>query len=259
MRRRMMEKLLGQLLVEMGSLLVHVHSVRQRRAKDIRREDDSQNNVEEKSTIFSTSVNYDLVDKRALIEEIPKEIREVEVDSSPNPSQCSYSCTSKSVKFEFCNGSYEGSEKFNFGGSEIGTSEDSEDEEEAREAGNKAVEWTADDQKNLMDLGISEIERNKRLESLIARRKARKLFSLQVRRTLMNMGSNNPAGQIAHIAIPKNNPPFPNNIGQFSPGPGSATEEGRNPLPPLRSFGLGGGVGGVVWGWGVGWNFFFFF
>ncbi|KAL2488651.1 uncharacterized protein Fot_41943 [Forsythia ovata] len=214
-----------------GKSLVHVHSVRQRRAKDMRREDDSQNNVEEKSTIFSTSVNYDLVDKRALIEEIPKEIREVEVDSSPNPSQCSYSYTSKSLKLEFYNGSYEGSEKFNFGGSEIGTSEDSEDEEEAREAGNKAVEWTAADQKNLMDLGISEIERNKRLESLIARRKARKLFSLQVRRTLMNMGSNNPAGQIAHIAIPKNNPLFPNNIGQFSPGPGSAPSV----LVPMRN------------------------
>ncbi|XP_022853793.1 uncharacterized protein LOC111375226 isoform X2 [Olea europaea var. sylvestris] len=108
-----------------------------------------------------------IVDK----EECPKEIWEVEVDSS----------SSKSLKPEFINGSYE-----------IGTSEDSEDEKGAGEAGNKAMEWTTDDQKNLMDLGTPEIERNKRLESLIARQKARKLFSLQVRRTLRNMGSKIP-------------------------------------------------------------------
>ncbi|XP_022998538.1 uncharacterized protein LOC111493143 isoform X2 [Cucurbita maxima] len=51
-----------------------------------------------------------------------------------------------------------------------------EDEEEAQEDRNKAVEWTEDDQKNLMDLGLSEIERNRRLESLIAKRRARKLY-----------------------------------------------------------------------------------
>ncbi|KAK7305360.1 hypothetical protein VNO77_43265 [Canavalia gladiata] len=57
---------------------------------------------------------------------------------------------------------------------------DEEDEEEAREERNKAIEWTEDDQKNLMNLGISEIERNKRLENLIARRKARKLIKSQL-------------------------------------------------------------------------------
>ena len=51
-----------------------------------------------------------------------------------------------------------------------------EDEEEAQEDRDKAVEWTEDDQKNLMDLGLSEIERNRRLESLIAKRRARKLY-----------------------------------------------------------------------------------
>ncbi|CAA2953627.1 Hypothetical predicted protein [Olea europaea subsp. europaea] len=221
----------GTIVGRNGKSLVHVCSVRRRRAKDIRREDDnSQNNVDEKSTIFSMNVNYDLVDKHALVEEYPKEIREVEVDSSSNPSQCSYLCTSKSPKSKFGNGSYGRSKKFNFGRIEIGNLEDSEDEEEAREAGNKAVEWIVDDQKNLMDLGISEIERNKRLESLIARRKARKLFSLQVRRTLRNMSSNDPAGQIAHITIPKNNL-LRNNIGQFSPGPGSAPSV----LIPMRN------------------------
>ncbi|XP_029126813.1 uncharacterized protein LOC109800890 isoform X2 [Cajanus cajan] len=53
---------------------------------------------------------------------------------------------------------------------------DEEDGEEAREDRNKVIGWTEDDQKNLMYLGISEMERNKRLESLIARRKEKKLF-----------------------------------------------------------------------------------
>ncbi|XWS28723.1 hypothetical protein CRYUN_Cryun25bG0095700 [Craigia yunnanensis] len=57
-----------------------------------------------------------------------------------------------------------------------------EEDEEMHEDGNKAVEWTEDDQKNLMDLGFSELERHKRLESLIAKRRAKKLFKWQLRK-----------------------------------------------------------------------------
>ncbi|CAN0910681.1 hypothetical protein LINGRAPRIM_LOCUS1599 [Linum grandiflorum] len=53
-------------------------------------------------------------------------------------------------------------------GEESGSSEDDK----------AAVEWNEDDQKNLMDLGISEMERNKRLESLIARRRSRKFYKM---------------------------------------------------------------------------------
>ncbi|CAB4282310.1 unnamed protein product [Prunus armeniaca] len=79
------------------------------------------------------------------------------------------------------------------------------DEGTAQEDGNKAVQWTDDDQKNLMDLGFSEIERNKRLESLIARRRARKLFKIQVEKGLIDLDTIIP-GQIAPIFIAKNNP-----------------------------------------------------
>ncbi|KHN13935.1 hypothetical protein glysoja_047794 [Glycine soja] len=57
---------------------------------------------------------------------------------------------------------------------------DDEDGEETQEESNKAIEWTEDDQKNLMYLGNSEMERNRRLENLIARRRAKKLFKGQV-------------------------------------------------------------------------------
>ncbi|KAK8550847.1 hypothetical protein V6N13_119351 [Hibiscus sabdariffa] len=66
---------------------------------------------------------------------------------------------------------------------------------------NKAVEWTKEDEKNLMDLGT---ERNKRLESLMAKRRARKLFKMAVEKSLKDKGIN-PQSQIAPILIVKNN------------------------------------------------------
>ncbi|RDX75593.1 hypothetical protein CR513_44509, partial [Mucuna pruriens] len=77
--------------------------------------------------------------------------------------------------------------------------EDGDEEEEAQEDRNKAIEWTEDDQKNLTYLGISEMERNKRLESLIARRKAKKLIKVQLEKGLAD---NKP---IAPVLIKRNN------------------------------------------------------
>ncbi|GAB4860041.1 hypothetical protein Ancab_011519 [Ancistrocladus abbreviatus] len=68
--------------------------------------------------------------------------------------------------------------------------QEDDDEDEPQEEMNKAVQWTEDDQRNLIDLGSSEIERNKRLESLIAKRRARKLLSMQPRRNLMDFNDN---------------------------------------------------------------------
>ncbi|KAM7258507.1 hypothetical protein ACFE04_014248 [Oxalis oulophora] len=88
----------------------------------------------------------------------------------------------------------------------IDSSEGEDDEEdETQEDGSKAVEWNEDDQKNLMDLGDSEIERNKRLESLIARRRARKLFKMQAEKILKH-GENVPLTQVAPIFVARTNP-----------------------------------------------------
>jgi hypothetical protein len=99
--------------------------------------------------------------------------------------------------------------KFDTGGIELEGDNmeeaDDDEEEEAQEDGNNALEWTEDDQKNLTDLGLSELERNKRLESLIAKRRARKLFRMQVEKGLIDLDSN-PPGQIAPIFVAKNNP-----------------------------------------------------
>ncbi|WZY92926.1 hypothetical protein YC2023_065255 [Brassica napus] len=65
--------------------------------------------------------------------------------------------------------------------------EEEEEEEEEKETNTVIVAWTEDDQKNLMDLGTSDIERNKRLENLMTRRRSRRLFLLAAERSLMDM------------------------------------------------------------------------
>ncbi|KAG2327537.1 hypothetical protein Bca52824_010265 [Brassica carinata] len=65
--------------------------------------------------------------------------------------------------------------------------EEDDEEEEEKETNTVIVAWTEDDQKNLMDLGTSEIERNKRLENLITRRRSRRLFLLAAEGSLMDM------------------------------------------------------------------------
>ena len=72
---------------------------------------------------------------------------------------------------------------------EIEKMEDDEDEEDSKDDVKNAIEWTENDQKNLMDLGNSEMERNKRLESLIARRRARKLLKMQAEKGLIDKKS----------------------------------------------------------------------
>jgi hypothetical protein len=60
----------------------------------------------------------------------------------------------------------------------------------------KAVAWTADDQKNILKIGCLEIERNQRLESLIARRRARNYSD----RNLMDFGSSDSLPSIEELS-----------------------------------------------------------
>ncbi|KAF5751392.1 hypothetical protein HS088_TW02G00406 [Tripterygium wilfordii] len=107
------------------------------------------------------------------------------------------------------NGYDEQSEKYYGNGASelvVSSSEGEEDEEEAREDGNnKAVEWTEDDEKNLMNLGDSELERNKRLESLLAKRRSINLYRMHAKKNLIDMDSV-PVTQVAPVLISRNNP-----------------------------------------------------
>ncbi|KAL1126495.1 hypothetical protein V6Z11_A13G115700 [Gossypium hirsutum] len=81
-----------------------------------------------------------------------------------------------------------------------GAKEDKEDESKS------AIKWTEDDQKNLMDLGTSELERNQRLDNLIARRRARKNMRLMIEKNLMDVNSANIPLNITPISTTRHNP-----------------------------------------------------
>lgn len=137
-----------------------------------RRTDISRNAREENTMVFSSSPDNDLICRISIVEENRKGIREMK----GNP--------------EF--------------------SDEEAEEEDEEENGNKAVEWTEDDEKNLIDLGTSEIERNKRLESLIAKRRARQLLRMQAEKNLIDLDCNNlPCqNQIAPIVVSTRINPF---------------------------------------------------
>ncbi|KAK1291384.1 hypothetical protein QJS10_CPB17g01614 [Acorus calamus] len=79
------------------------------------------------------------------------------------------------------------------GSSQDEVSDDGNDEESREVSQNQSkedetkrvVKWTEDDEKNVMDLGTSELERNRRLENLIAKRRARK----ELERNLIDLGA----------------------------------------------------------------------
>ncbi|KAE8664727.1 Far1-related sequence 3 [Hibiscus syriacus] len=127
-----------------------------------------------------------------------------------------------------------------------GEEDSDEDEGEGEKEGEKgdkedesksAIKWTEDDQKNLMDLGTSELERNQRLHNLIARRRARKGMGLMIERSLIDLESADIPLNITPISVARRNPfEFPHDsyddLG-LPPMPGSAPtifQPRRNPF-----------------------------
>lgn len=94
--------------------------------------------------------------------------------------------------------------------------EDEEAQEEKDDGMEAAVKWTEDDQKNVMDLGSSELERNRRLESLIAKRRARKNLAFLMERNLIDLDASDTflsrddlsrfRVQVPPISAPRRNP-----------------------------------------------------
>ncbi|KAB5512281.1 hypothetical protein DKX38_029309 [Salix brachista] len=100
--------------------------------------------------------------------------------------------------------------------------EDNGNEEEAQgskeDESKSAIKWTDDDQKNLMDLGTLELERNLRLESLIRRRRARRNMRLMVEKNLIDLDAADLPINVPSISTARQNPfDFP-----YDDVPGSA-------------------------------------
>ncbi|KAF3439546.1 hypothetical protein FNV43_RR17824 [Rhamnella rubrinervis] len=172
---------------------------RRRNFKDKNRQWDAQAGKENKGMVpSSTTPNDNSIHKTAVIDRNQK----VDVEEKESSKEHGQSSVSGALVTDL---SGEKTHKNCGGGDVLETEhlEDGEDdeEEETQEDGNNAMEWTEDDEKNLMDLGLSEIERNKRLESLISKRRARKIFKMQVEKAFHHLDSS--TCQIAPLIIAK--------------------------------------------------------
>ncbi|XP_021891758.1 uncharacterized protein LOC110810032 isoform X3 [Carica papaya] len=215
-----------------------------RKVEEMSTDWDPQEGEERKDKVILTTLYNDLLGRKPVFEESPKAIEMENENSSFGPGLVSSdggedgmvldSENSKPDMVSF-DGPVELSEKLTSGGgeTEVESLGEDDDEEDVHEDGNKAVEWTEDDQKNLMDLGISELERNRRLENLIARRRARKLFKLTAEKSLIDMDTV-PSGQILPILVTRSNPfDAPDNPDDCLQTPGSAPPillPARNPF-----------------------------
>ncbi|KDP39617.1 hypothetical protein JCGZ_02637 [Jatropha curcas] len=109
---------------------------------------------------------------------------------------------------------------------EDGDDNDNEEEEEEAQGGKEdesksAIKWTEDDQKNLMDLGTSELERNLRLESLIARRRARRNLRSVTEKNLIDLDATDLPINVPPILTTRRNP-FDLPYDSYDNVPGSA-------------------------------------
>ncbi|KAI3787090.1 hypothetical protein L1987_41294 [Smallanthus sonchifolius] len=116
---------------------------------------------------------------------------------------------------------------------EVGDGEDEDKEskhDDKEDDTRSAITWTEDDQKNLMNLGTSELERNRRLENLIARRRARKTMRMQAEKNLIDLESADLPWNIPPISTSRNNP-FDYDSNDNIPGSApSVLSKRRNPF-----------------------------
>ncbi|KAJ6303052.1 hypothetical protein OIU77_017015 [Salix suchowensis] len=193
---------------ERGISSIESRRLLQKNASKNNDESDANAVKEEKNMVSSMISNDKLIGRTALAEEKPKTIMEERESCALNSEESSSDNVSIGENISELgqapnpddvsgDGSNEQPRKLQAGGeveperssseaddddeeeeSEKGGDDDEEEEEESEKGGENAVQWTDYDQKNVMELGNSEIERNRRLEILIARRKARRSFKM---------------------------------------------------------------------------------
>ncbi|XP_041026532.1 uncharacterized protein LOC121266782 isoform X2 [Juglans microcarpa x Juglans regia] len=132
----------------------------------------------------------------------------------PQPAHMSHDDESDAASEHSCktnDASVESDEESEIHGDEEDGVDVNEDDEEEAQGGKEdesksAIKWTEDDQKNLMDLGTSELERNQRLENLIARRRARKNVRLMAEKNLIDLDGTDLFFNVPPISTARQNP-----------------------------------------------------
>uniref|UniRef100_M4CD34 Uncharacterized protein n=1 Tax=Brassica campestris TaxID=3711 RepID=M4CD34_BRACM len=91
-------------------------------------------------------------------------------------------------------------------GEEDDNKKEEEEEEKKEDEIKSPIKWTEADQKNVMDLGSLELERNQRLESLIARRRARNNMRMVAERNLNDFDCADVPFNMPPISTARQNP-----------------------------------------------------
>ncbi|KAF3566191.1 hypothetical protein DY000_02018694 [Brassica cretica] len=91
-------------------------------------------------------------------------------------------------------------------GEEDDNKKEEEEEEKKEDESKSPIKWTEADQKNVMDLGSLELERNQRLESLIARRRARNNMRMVAERNLIDFDCADVPFNMPPISTARHNP-----------------------------------------------------
>ncbi|CAF2342959.1 unnamed protein product [Brassica napus] len=91
-------------------------------------------------------------------------------------------------------------------GEEDDNKKEEEEEEKKEDEIKSPIKWTEADQKNVMDLGSLELERNQRLESLIARRRARNNMRMVAERNLIDFDCADVPFNMPPISTARHNP-----------------------------------------------------
>ncbi|CAI9301275.1 unnamed protein product [Lactuca saligna] len=179
----------------------------------------SDTDFEDNDDIFSKSLSELLAEKSSLFEKKPTNIGEVNVESIVGRHECSSSYDYRKYGNHVNDDDHKNEVK---GGCWDFSADEGDDPQD------KTVRWAEDDQKNVMDLGLLETERNKRLEGLMQRRRSKKNLGFQDKDATTE---NNNNGQISAIKVVKINPFLEvNSGGKKSPGSAPSLLATRNPF-----------------------------
>ncbi|KAL1569377.1 hypothetical protein AAHA92_00861 [Salvia divinorum] len=119
-------------------------------------------------------------------------------EDAPQPAQMSHARSEASLNERSPGSSIESADE-----TDVQESEAADDDENTEDHTKSVITWTEEDQKNLMEVGNSEIERNQRLERILRKRRNR---SMVPEINMMELESSEFEFQIAPISTARRNP-----------------------------------------------------
>ncbi|XP_042025022.1 uncharacterized protein LOC121772109 isoform X1 [Salvia splendens] len=140
-------------------------------------------------------------DDASIADIIPTRLHPLLDEDAPQPAQVSHARSETSLN-EQSPGSSIGSIEL-ADETDVQESEAADDDDDTEDHTKSVITWTEEDQKNLMEVGNSEIERNQRLERILTRRRNRSMIP---EINLMELENSDFQFQVAPISTARRNP-----------------------------------------------------